>query len=183
MFVRIPLGLGTSLPELLTLLVTRQLDDVPGLHRASTVQRVVHAEFRMLQQLVYELATLTPMAWVDILRQRFTLRQRRQGDPINQLQTAPHAEQTTLEMSQSVSPPLQPSWHGCLVCLKAYLVAPRLSPGSELPVCGLSSLAASHMFSTLLLPPSHPSLLSFCFFVLPVLHNSRLHIKLGTSLL
>ena len=32
-------------------LVGWQLDDVPVLHGASTVQRVVHVEFRMLQQL------------------------------------------------------------------------------------------------------------------------------------
>ena len=49
-----------SLPELLAafaaLFVRRQPDAVPGLHSASAVQRVVHAEFRMLQQLGYELS-------------------------------------------------------------------------------------------------------------------------------
>ena len=37
-----------------------QPDDVPVLHNAYTIQQVVHTEFRMLQQLSYELATLTP---------------------------------------------------------------------------------------------------------------------------
>ena len=56
-----------SLPELLTafaaLHVRRQRDDVPVLRSASTVQRVVHAEFRMLQQVGYELATIAPMVF------------------------------------------------------------------------------------------------------------------------
>ena len=50
---------ASPLAAFAALLVGRQLDDIPVLHNASTVQRVVHAEFWMLQQL---LTTLTPMA-------------------------------------------------------------------------------------------------------------------------
>ena len=54
-----------SLPELLTAfaapLVRRQPDDGPVRHNAFSSQQVVHTEFRMLQQLDCELATLTPM--------------------------------------------------------------------------------------------------------------------------
>ena len=39
-----------------------------------------------------------------------------------------------------------------------------VSPGGELLISGLSSLVASHNFSTMLLPPFLPSRLSFCLF-------------------
>ena len=43
--------------------------------------------------LSHELATLTPMAWVDIFRPRFTMRQQQlQGDPFNRLQPAVRAD-------------------------------------------------------------------------------------------
>ena len=87
MYIKLHLSLQQqyphSLPELLTAFTAgRKPDGVPVLHNAFTIQRVVHSEFRMLQQLGYQLTTLTPMAWVDIFRQRLTLRQwQPQGDP------------------------------------------------------------------------------------------------------
>ena len=85
---RYPRNLPEQLAASAALHVRRQPDDVPGLHSACGVQRVVHAEFMMLQQLSCELGTLTPVAWVDIFRQRFTLRQRQlQGDPINPIRS------------------------------------------------------------------------------------------------
>ena len=68
----------------------------------------------MLQQLSYELATLTPMAWVDIFRRRFTLRQQLQEDFFNWPQAAVRADSlaflvdqiasNTIGMSHSFSP-------------------------------------------------------------------------------
>ena len=55
-----------------------QPDDVPVLLNASTIQLVTHMEFRMLEQLKYELATLTLVAWVDIFRRRLSLCQQQQ---------------------------------------------------------------------------------------------------------
>ena len=83
-----------SLPELLTafaaLPTSQQPGDVPVLHNAFTIQRVAHIGFRMVQQLGCELATLTSMAWVDIFRWRFALRQQRrpQGDSLIRLPPA-----------------------------------------------------------------------------------------------
>ena len=45
------------------------------------MQQVTHIEFRMPEQWGYELATLTPMAWVDIFHRRFLLRQQLQQRP------------------------------------------------------------------------------------------------------
>ena len=84
-----------SLTELLTaftaLLVRQQPDDVLALHNAYTIQHVVQAEFRMLHKLGNELATLSPTAWVDIFRRRFTLRKQLQGDPLDWPQLAVRA--------------------------------------------------------------------------------------------
>ena len=88
----------TASRAIAALFVRRQADDV---HSGSAVQRVVHAEFRMLQQLGYELRTTTPMARVGIFRQRFALRQRQlQGDSIQQLQTAARADSVAFLVNQ-----------------------------------------------------------------------------------
>ena len=47
-------------------------------------------DFRVLQQLGYEQTILTPMAWVDIYRRQYTLRE--QLDPFNRLQQAARAD-------------------------------------------------------------------------------------------
>ena len=56
-----------------TALTRQQPGDVSVLHNAHTIQRVAHVQLRMLEQLGYELATLTPMAWVDISANRQSL--------------------------------------------------------------------------------------------------------------
>ena len=134
----------SNVPELLVaftpLLVGRQRDDVPVLHNASTVQRVVHAEFRMMQQLGYELTTLTPMAWVDIFRQRFTLRkQQLQGNLLSRLQPAIRAEpslsllirlpEPTFRMPNQSHLQSQPSWHNKLETL--FKLAMNVCAGSS----------------------------------------------------
>ena len=71
------------------------ISDVLALHDAFTIQRVAHFEFRVLEQLGCELATLTPMASVDIFRRRFSLRQqhqRPQSNSLTRLQPAVPAE-------------------------------------------------------------------------------------------
>ena len=50
-------------------LLRRQLDDVPELHNSYTIQQIVHTGFRILRQLGYEVAILTPMNWIDTYRQ------------------------------------------------------------------------------------------------------------------
>ena len=184
------------LPELLTafaaLLVRRQPDDVPVLQSASTVQRVVHAEFRMLQQLGCELTTLTTMAWVDIFRQRSTLR----SDSYRETSCISSSRQLVLTPSLSllislpqpsfgVSPlqshlHSQPSWCGCSVCLCASLVAPRLSRpavSSRSVACPLSRQATC--FNPV--APTFSPIAMFFLFAVPALHSSRTHIKLDTS--
>ena len=44
--------------------------NVPVLHNASSILRVTHIEFRILEQMELGLAILTPMAWVEIFRRR-----------------------------------------------------------------------------------------------------------------
>ena len=86
------------IPELLTavaaLFSRQQLGDVLVLLNAYTIQQVAHVEFWMLEQLGYELATLTPMGWVGIFRRRFSLRQqsRPQSNSLTRLQQAVSAE-------------------------------------------------------------------------------------------
>ena len=71
-----------TLPELLTavakLLTWHQLHDVPALREARKVQQVTRAEFHFLEILGFELATPTPMAWVEIFRRRLSLWQQEQ---------------------------------------------------------------------------------------------------------
>ena len=68
-----------TLPEMLTavaaLLTRQQPDDAQLSVMRAPSQQITHIEFWMLEQLGHELATLTPMAWVDIVRRRFSLRQ------------------------------------------------------------------------------------------------------------
>ena len=73
MFIKLHLSpqqrYARALPELLrsfSVQLTRQ-------PHAYTIQRVAHIQFRMLEQLGYDLGTLTPMAWVDIFRRVFAL--------------------------------------------------------------------------------------------------------------
>ena len=80
------------------LLKQRQPDDVPALRNGRTIQQVVPREFRMLQELCYEVAVLTPMDWIDIYRGRHTLRQ--------QLQRCPLSFRNKRQHSQTPSPPL-----------------------------------------------------------------------------
>ena len=73
------------------MLTRQQPDDVPVLLTAHTIQQVAHVEHRMLEQLGHGLATLTPMAWVDVFHRRFSLRQQQQRPQSNsfiRLQTA-----------------------------------------------------------------------------------------------
>ena len=127
-----------SLPELLAafaaLLVRRQPEDVPELHDTYTIHLAVHAEFRMLQQLGYGLTTLTPVAWVDIYRRRYTLRQQLHKDPFNRLQQADRADSLAFLTNQLCRNPLlgrpiqchlhgQSNRHGCLVCFCSLVVA------------------------------------------------------------
>ena len=51
------------------------------------MQRVTHIEFRILEQLKYELATFTPVAWVDTFRRRLTMAPAAAGFP-EQIPTA-----------------------------------------------------------------------------------------------
>ena len=66
-----------TLPDLLTagaeLLTRHQPDDLPVLHNARTSQQVTHVEFRVLGVLGFELAALTPAAWVEVFSRRFPL--------------------------------------------------------------------------------------------------------------
>ena len=74
MFIKLNLLPGQrylhTLPELLTavaaLLTRHQPDDVPVLHTARTIQQITHVQFRILELLEFDLATLTPAAWVEI---------------------------------------------------------------------------------------------------------------------
>ena len=50
----------------------------PILHTATTIQHVTHAEFRFQETLKFELAALTPAAWVEILSRRHSLWQQQQ---------------------------------------------------------------------------------------------------------
>ena len=119
-----------------------------------------HAEIRMLQQLSYERATLTPMAWVDIFRQRFTLRQQQlQGDLLNRLQLAVRADSLAFRSHLHS----QPSWCGCQVCFCALMV-------DLCPVFSFGQL----QFSTLLLPPFFSPFAVFFLFTLPALHNTHI---------
>ena len=62
----------------------------------------------MLQQLGDELTTLTPMAWVDIFRQRFTLRQQQQQeDLLSRLQPAIRADTLAFFANQLAATHLQ----------------------------------------------------------------------------
>ena len=119
-----------------------------------------HAEIRMLQQLSYERATLTPMAWVDIFRQRFTLRQQ-------QLQgTSSTGSNWHFVLTSSLFGPTstgQPSWCGCQVCFCALMV-------DLCPVFSFGQL----QFSTLLLPPFFSPFAVFFLFTLPALHNTHI---------
>ena len=72
---RYPRRFAKVLTAFAALLVRRQPEDVPELHNAYTIYQVVHTELRMLQQLGYERTIPTPMNWIDIHRQRKTLRQ------------------------------------------------------------------------------------------------------------
>ena len=73
MFIKLHLSLQQryprTLPELLTAvaapLTRQQPDDAPVLHNACAIQQVTHVEFRMLEQLGCELATLARLAWAD----------------------------------------------------------------------------------------------------------------------
>ena len=58
-----------------------QPHDVPALCTARTVQLVTRAELHILEILVFELATLTPAAWVEIFRRRLSLWQRQLLQP------------------------------------------------------------------------------------------------------
>ena len=82
-----------TLPELLTavaeLLTRQQPDHLPILHCGSTIQQVTHIEFRVLEQLEYELAALTPVAWGDIFRRRHSLWQQQQQRSQNNSHTQP----------------------------------------------------------------------------------------------
>ena len=66
-----------TLPDLLTagaeLLTRHQPDDLPVLHNTRTSQQVTHVEFRVLEVLGFELAALTPAAWVEVFSRRFPL--------------------------------------------------------------------------------------------------------------
>ena len=66
-----------ALPELLTagaeLLTRYQRHNSPVLHSAGTVQQVTRAEFHILDILGFELATPTPVAWIQIFRRRLSL--------------------------------------------------------------------------------------------------------------
>ena len=109
---------ASPLAAFAALLVGRQPDDIPVLHNASTVQRVVHAEFRMLQQL---LTTLTPMA--SSVSASGSASSRYRNTTVDRLQLAVplslsllvRLPEPTFGMFHSVSPPL-PRWCGCLVC-------------------------------------------------------------------
>ena len=172
-----------SLPEFLTaftaLLVGRQLDDVPALHNASAVQG-----------LGSELTTLTRMAWVDMFRQRFMLRQQLQGDPLNRLQLAVRADSLACVADQIAATRLRdvpfgftstasPVGVAASFVSVLFLVAPQLSrPAFERLICVLSSLAASCIFQPCCSHFCHIAV--FFLFTLPILHNSRTHIKVET---
>ena len=64
--------------EVAELLTRQQPDDVPVLNDASTIEQITHIEFWTLEQLEFELATFTPMAWVDIFSLRLSLWQQQQ---------------------------------------------------------------------------------------------------------
>ena len=64
--------------EVAELLTRQQPDDLPVLNDASTIEQITHIEFWTLEQLEFELATFTPMAWVDIFSLRLSLWQQQQ---------------------------------------------------------------------------------------------------------
>ena len=86
MFVMINLSLLHSyrrtLPELLTevaeLLTRHQPNDFPVWYTARIIQQVTRVEFRILDILELELATLTPAAWVQVFSRRLSPWQQQQ---------------------------------------------------------------------------------------------------------
>ena len=122
---------------------------------------------------VCELATLIPMAWVDILRQRLTLRQQQLlGDAVNPLQPAIRADSLAFFADQTAASHLRGvpltltataklAWLlGVSLCF--YGGASAVSPGIEFPTCVQSSLATSCISQPCCSHLSLPSRRSFC---------------------
>ena len=116
------------------LLTRQQPGDVSVLHNAFSIQRAAHIEFKMLEQLGHELATLTPMAWVDIFRQRFTLKQqqwlqsgsKQQSLLVSSPSLLIRLPQPTVQEFQLSHFHSQPSRRCSLVRFSALVVAARL---------------------------------------------------------
>ena len=141
-------------------------DDVPVLHDVFTIQQVTHIELRMLDQLGYDLASLTPMVWVDIFRRRFSLRWQQLRPQGNFLTRHLHSQSGRRDCLARVCAPFVAAQRvrGAVNALPAWSLAQFLRPATSLylvaPTFCFCLFAVSFLCALVTLHNSHSSQLS-----------------------
>ena len=154
----------------------------------AATQQVVHKEFRMLQQLGYEIALLTPIDWIDIYRRR----QQLQRGPLFQEQYAANADSLAFLANQLAATHIQDvpfsfTSTASQIIMAARVVAPFLSAVSlcteALTFETFSSVSPAPLFHIRqhlpsLLLPFFCSFTCCMFTTFSTLRNSRVHVAL-----